>query len=183
LASGSTARAGAGFITGFVVGAVFGGVVGLALGFRSLCAIPMAVSPSASAASTYRADLRTGVIGGLMIGVSGGLAAGVAAGVEFGPAFGLEAALVFGLAAGLPIWLLTTQVPLVKLTELMLADQGSGRVHFQRLLDEAFSKQVLRQAGAVYQFRHAALQVRLAETYSLRPARPREPEDAVTPGR
>jgi hypothetical protein len=182
LASGSTSRAGAGFITGFVVGAVFGGVVGLALGFRSLCATPIAVSPSASPASIYRADLRTGVIGGLMIGGAGGLAAGLAAGLKFGPVFGLEAALVFGLAAGLPIWLMTAQVPLVKLTELVLANQGSGRVHFQRLLDEALTKQVLRQAGAVYQFRHAALQVRLAETYSPRPAGRPEPENAFTPG-
>lgn len=183
LVSGSTARAGSGFTTGFVVGAVFGGVVGLALGLRSLWATPIAVSPAASAASTYRADLRTGGIGGLMAGVSGGLAAGLAAGLKFGPAFGLEAGVVFGLAAGLPIWLLSAQVPLVKLTELVLADQGTGRAHFHRLLEEAFSKQVLRQAGAVYQFRHAALQDRLAATYTWRPAEPREREDAVTPGR
>ena len=77
---------------------------------------------------------------------------------------------MFGLGAGLPIWLLAAQVPLVKLTELVLACQGSGRVHFLYLLEEAFSRQVLRQAGAVYQFRHAALQDRLAETYSQPPA-------------
>ncbi|HEX3960429.1 MAG TPA: hypothetical protein VHZ03_27960 [Trebonia sp.] len=166
LVSSSLARAGSGFIVGFVVGAVFGGVVGLALGFRGLWGTPIAGSPSASATTTYRADLRTSVIAGLMVGLAGGLAAGLAAGLKFGPTFGFEAAVVFGLGAGLPIWLLVAQVPLVKLTELVLACQGSGRVHFLRLLDEAFSRQVLRQAGAVYQFRHAALQDRLAETYS-----------------
>ena len=168
--SGSTARAGSGFIVGFVVGIVFGLVVGLVLAVRGLWATPIAVSPSASAAATYRADLRTSVIAGLMAGLAGGLAAGLAAGLEFGPAFGFEAAVVFGLGAGLPIWLLGAQVPLVKLAELVLACQGSGRVHFLRLLEEAFSRQVLRQAGAVYQFRHAALQDRLAETYSQPPA-------------
>jgi hypothetical protein len=39
------------------------------------------------------------------------------------------------------------------------------------VLDEALNRQVLRQAGAVYQFRHAALQDRLAETYSQLPTR------------
>ena len=169
-ASGSTARAGSGFITGFVVGMVFGLVVGLVFAFRGLWATPIAVSPSASAAATYRADLRTSVIAGLMAGLAGGLAAGLAAGLEFGPTFGFEAAVVFGLGAGLSIWLLAAQVPLVKLTELVLACQGSGRVHFLHLLEEAFSRQLLRQAGAVYQFRHAALQDRLAETYSQPPA-------------
>jgi len=170
LESGSTTRAGSGFIVGFVVGFVFGLVVGLVLALRGLWATPIAVSPSASAAGTYRADFRTSVIAGLMVGLAGGLAAGLAAGLEFGPAFGFEAAVVFGLGAGLPIWLLAAQVPLVKLTELVLACQGSGRVHFLHLLEEAFSRQVLRQAGAVYQFRHAALQDRLAETYSKFPA-------------
>lgn len=168
-ASGSTVRAGSGFIGGFAVGSIFGLVVGLALALRGLWATSIAVSPSASAAGTYRADLRTGVIAGLMTGLAGGLAAGVAAGVKFGPAFGFETAVVFGLGAGLTIWLLAAQVPLVKLTELVLACQGDGRVHFLHLLEEAFSKQILRQAGAVYQFRHAALQDRLAERHSQFP--------------
>lgn len=168
LVSGSTARAGSGFVVGFVVGFVFGLVVGLVLTFRFLWGTPIAVSPSASAAATYRADLRTSVIVGLMVGLAGGLAVGLATGLEFGPTFGLEAAVVFGLGAGVPIWLLAAQVPLVKLTELVLACQGSGRVHFLHLLEEAFSRQVLRQAGAVYQFRHAALQDHLAGMSSQR---------------
>jgi hypothetical protein len=32
------------------------------------------------------------------------------------------------------------------------------RAHFMSLLEDALAKQVLRQAGAVYQFRHAQLQ-------------------------
>jgi hypothetical protein len=164
--SGSTALAGSGFTVSLLVGFVFGTVVGLVLVLRGVWAIPIAVSPSASAASTYRADLRTGVIAGLMTGLIGGLTAGVAAGLMFGPIFGSEAAVMFGLGTGLTTWFLTAQVPLVKLTELVLACQRSGRVHFQHLLEEALRRQVLRQAGAVYQFRHAALQDRLAETYS-----------------
>lgn len=180
-ASGSIARAGSGFAVGFVVGFVFGAVVGLFLALSSVWATPIADSPSASPATTYRADLRAGAVAGLMIGLVGGVAVGLAAGLKFGPAFGFEAAIVFGVCAGLPVWMLTAQVPLVKLTELVLACQRSGRVHFLHLLDEALNRQVLRQAGAVYQFRHAALQDRLAETYSRLPTRAGERD--LLPGR
>jgi hypothetical protein len=40
-----------------------------------------------------------------------------------------------------------------------------------RLLEDAAARQVLRQAGAVYQFRHSALQKRLANAHlQARPA-------------
>ena len=124
--SGAVGRAGPGFATGFVVGFVFGVVVGLVLSFRGTWLTPIAASPSASAITTHRADLRTGVISGLMVGLAGGMAVGIAAGFKFGPTFGFEAAVVFGLGAGLPIGLLTAEVPLVKLTELVLACQGTA---------------------------------------------------------
>jgi hypothetical protein len=162
-ASGFTSRAGSGFTDGFVVGLVLGAVVGLVVALLGVWATPIAVSPSASAAATYRADLRAGAIAGLMTGLAGGLATGLGAGLEFGPAFGFEASVVSALGIGLPVWMLTAQAPQVKFTELVVATQGGGRVHFLHLLNEAFSRQVLRQAGAVYQFRHAALQDRLAE--------------------
>ncbi len=169
LASGSIVRAGSGFAVGFGVGFVFGAVVGLVLALGTVWASPLAGSPSARPATAYRADLNTSVVAGLMIGLAGGLTVGLAAGLKFGPAFGFEAAVVFGLSAGLSNWFLAAQVPLVKLTELVLACQGSGRIHFLRLLEEALNRQVLRQAGAVYQFRHAALQERLAATYTQLP--------------
>ena len=162
LVSGSTARIGPGFAVGFVIGFVFGLTVGLVLGLGGLGATRIATSPSASAVGTYRTDLRTSVTVGLAVGVAGALTAGLAAGFEFGPIFGVEAAIVFGLAAGLVIGLLIAQAPLVKLTELVLACQGKGRVRFLNLLEEAVERQLLRQAGTVYQFRHAALQDRLA---------------------
>ena len=166
LESGSIAKAGSGLAASFAIGFVFGAVVGLVLCLGSAWATPIAVSPSASPATTYRTDLSFGVIAGLTAGLAGGLAVGLAAGLKFGAAFGCEAAVVIGLSAGLANWFLSAQVPLVKLTELVLACQGSGRVHFLNLLEETLDRQVLRQAGAVYQFRHAALQDRLAATYT-----------------
>jgi len=47
------------------------------------------------------------------------------------------------------------------IAELLLALRGKGRVHFMGLLEQAVSRQVLRQAGTVYQFRHAELQEQL----------------------
>jgi hypothetical protein len=47
------------------------------------------------------------------------------------------------------------------------------------LLEKALAKQVLRQAGAVYQFRHADLQDRLAEQYENRADAP--PSGLATP--
>ena len=63
---------------------------------------------------------------------------------------------------------MTAQVPSVKLTELVLACQGKGGPGFLLLLEEALGRQVLRQAGAVYQFRHAVLQDRLARMFTQR---------------
>jgi hypothetical protein len=166
LVSASAARAGYGLIVGLVVGYVFGLVAGLTHALRCLWAVPIATSPSATAAGSYRTDLGQCSIAGLMTGLACGLTAGLAAGLKFGIAFGLESSIVFGLGAGIVITLIAGQVPLVKLTELVLTCQGKGRVRFLHLLEEASNRQVLRQAGAVYQFRHAALQDRLTETCS-----------------
>ncbi len=164
LGSGSAAQAVDGFVVGLVIGYVFGLVTGLTWILRGRWAIPIATSPSATPAGSYRTDLVHCGIAGLMTAIAGGLAAGLAAGLKFGIAFGLEASIVFGLGAGLVVAIIAGRAPLVKLTELVLACQWKGRVHFLRLLEEASSRQVLRQAGAVYQFRHAALQDRLTET-------------------
>ena len=58
------------------------------------------------------------------------------------------------------------QVPLVKLTELLVGRRRRGRSNFESLVESALSRQVLRQAGVVYQFRHAALQDHLAAKYT-----------------
>jgi hypothetical protein len=145
--------------------------------FLNLWATPVADSPSSTAVGTYRADRRTSMIYGLVYAITLGLLAGLMAGFAAGYAADLPAGLVAaigwglvtGLAAWLTAWLVAGQVPLVKLTELILIPQRGGRVHFLRLLEDAFARQVLRQAGALYQFRHAALQARLTAMYHQHP--------------
>lgn len=72
-------------------------------------------------------------------------------------ASGLAFGLAFGLAGG--------PMPQVVLTELVFVASGAGRVRFMKVLEEAHGRQVLRQAGAVYQFRHAELQEYLAKIH------------------
>ena len=125
----------------------------------TLWATPIARSPSATPAATYRSDRRTALILAVIIGLAIGLIIGL-------PAIGLPASPVSGtcsgLAAALTAWLAFGQAPLVKLTELILTCRGHGRWHFLPLLEDACDRQILRQAGTVYQFGHATLQDRLA---------------------
>jgi hypothetical protein len=71
---------------------------------------------------------------------------------------GLTQGLAFGLVFGLVVWAATGRAPQVRLLQLSLRLRGHGRVRFIPLLEDALTWQVLRQAGTMYQFRHAALQ-------------------------
>jgi hypothetical protein len=141
--------------------------------FLNLWATPIAQTSSATAAGVYHADRRTciiyGLVYGIAIGLITGLWAGLVAGLRTGSGAGIENGLVFGLPTafgiGLAAWLSAGQVPLVNLTEIALR-RLPDRVHFLPLLEDALGRQVLRQAGTVYQFRHAALQTRLAASYA-----------------
>jgi hypothetical protein len=82
--------------------------------------------------------------------------AGLLLGLPFALPLGLMGGLMSGFRAGAASSLL--------FTELALWLRGR-RVRFMPLLESALDRQVLRQAGAVYQFRHADLQDRLAERY------------------
>jgi hypothetical protein len=130
-------------------------------------------APFATPASTYRTDRRACAIyaGGFaaMIAVPACLVAVIAAvaAEENHPPPVTAAALFIGSVGAAVLitwclaWLCAGQVSLIGLTQLVLRP-SRGRVSFARLLDDAQQRQVLRQAGAVYQFRHAVLQTRLA---------------------
>jgi hypothetical protein len=133
--------------------------------------VTAADAPFATPASTYRTDRRAcaiyagGFVAMLVIPACIAIAA-VAAAVRHPPPVTGAALAVGWLAAAVLItwciaWLCAGQVSLIGLTQLVLRP-SRGRVSFARLLDDAQQRQVLRQAGAVYQFRHAVLQTRLA---------------------
>ena len=119
-------------------------------------ATPIAQSPSATPAITYRSDRRTALILSAITGLAMGLI--------LEPVTSPVSGGALGLATALAAWLAFGQVPLIKLTELILTCRSHSRWHFLPLLEDACDRQILRQAGTVYQFRHATLQDRLTTT-------------------
>ncbi|MGW4874631.1 NACHT domain-containing protein [Streptomyces chartreusis] len=125
------------------------------------------------------AGLATGRYGfSLDVGLTWALAAGVGGGLALGLAGRLAGKFQTGLVGSAWSWFLLTRV--------WLALQGKLPWRLLRFLDDAHRRGVLRQAGAVYQFRHARLQDYLAAQASsarrgnplprLRtPARPHQP--------
>jgi len=159
--AGLTVALTAGLALGLVTAEVTGFVVGLTAGILDLWATPIASSPSATPTATYRADRRTS----LLYGVASGFAFAVSFTFPYYTPLDIlysSATLLLGLGFGLAVG----QVPMVKFTELALTYQGWGRVHFRRLLEDAYERQILRQAGACYQFRHAELQGHFAASYA-----------------
>ena len=139
----------------------------LAFEFRALLSTPTADSPSATAIATYRADRTAGTAVGLAAGAAFGLAVGLGAetassGFVSFLANKIDAAVPVGCAIAVAAMLLTGQVSRLKFAEAIVSWHHRDRVRFMHLLEEASRLQVLRQAGIVYQFRHAALQDRLA---------------------
>jgi hypothetical protein len=162
-ASGSLTSASSVIITGLTVAAA----AFLAFEFRVLLSTPTADSPSATPIATYRADLTASMATGLVAGAAFGLAVGLgtqtaSSGLVSFLANRIDAAVPVGCAVAVAAMLLTGQVPQLKFTEAILSWRHRDKVQFVRLLEEASRLQVLRQAGVVYQFRHAALQDRLA---------------------
>ncbi|MGH8921171.1 MAG: AfsR family transcriptional regulator, partial [Actinomycetes bacterium] len=115
------------------------------------------------------AALAGAVLGQLMLGRWGSIAYGAACAVIGGQAFALIdepytaplTGVLFGLAVGLAVFS-SRAWGAFTITRLWLAARGRLPLRLMRFLDDAHRRGVLRQVGAVYQFRHARLQDRLA---------------------
>jgi hypothetical protein len=161
---------------------IAGGLIfGVPLGLVDLWLVPLAATSEVTPRLVYQRDVRShlvsGVMGGLVGGIVGGLVGMSAEGrlpdrLLFGLATGLALGLTLGLVSGLVSGLRAGAAPLLLFTELALWLRGR-RVRFMPFLERALDRQVLRQAGAVYQFRHADLQERLAEQYAAKLVRRR----------
>lgn len=105
-------------------------------------------------------------------GVAYGLAAAVAGGLVFPPARTFPEALlagsVFGVSVGLAIFLSRAWGSFA-VTRAWLAMRGKTPLRLMRFLADAHRRGVLRQVGAVYQFRHARLQDNLSRRGASRP--------------
>jgi hypothetical protein len=137
-----------------------------AIMLRAALSTPAADTPAATPIATYYADRRTSVVTGLMTGLAFGLISGFTAttastGFLSFLANRFDAAVPVACGVALAAGILTGQVPHLKFTEIILSCRYRNRIRFMQLLEEASDLEVLRQAGATYQFRHAALQERL----------------------
>jgi hypothetical protein len=101
--------------------------------------------------------------------------------IAIGLVFGVMGGVVIGLVGGLVSWFrpgaarsLEAEVGAFRTRHAKRRRDAAGLPsalpHFMHLLETALARQVLRQAGAVYQFRHADLQDRLADHYRRRNA-------------
>ncbi len=87
---------------------------------------------------------------------------GTGYGAVLGPAPGLAAGLIVALGLGT----MTAWGRWVLLARIWLPLRGQAPWNTIAFLEDAYQRGVLRQAGAVYQFRHARVQIHLAEKFS-----------------
>jgi hypothetical protein len=158
LAVGLVAGIGFGLAVGAVGGLVYGSVVGL----LNAWATPMDNSPAVTPAGSYRTDRTTALTYGLAGGLVASLVGALAGTLRSGLAPGLLGGLAVGVGVGLAAGLTSSFVTDVKVAQALLAVRTGRLVRFMPLFEDALHRQVLRQAGMVYQFRHAELQDYLA---------------------
>ena len=149
----------AGLEVGLGVGLVGGLAFGFAFGLVEVWARPLPTARAVDPLVVYRSDRRCTITSGLGGGLVSGLVSGLTVGLVSGPTIGLVATLAIALVGALICGLLFGQGVAV---ELIAAElwwwSRRRRVRFIPLLQTALDRQILRQAGAVYQFRHTALQ-------------------------
>jgi hypothetical protein len=171
---------GLGLLAGPASGVDAGLAALLVFGFASgLEGVPRDLNAAASHRSVLVHDRRAALVNGLAGLLTVGLAAGIAIGITGGgsgytfstaPAerlaagldFGLTAGIVAGIVFGLTSSMLNTAWPSYQLARGWLAAGRRLPWSLMSFLDDAHQRGVLRQDGAVYQFRHIELQHRLA---------------------
>lgn len=172
----------AGFVGGFVAGfpahllnGLVGGLVAglLVVYVAGIRGVPsdtaQVASPGEALARDRQATLLLMLVGGLVAGLGAFLAAWLAVGLKGG----LMVAIVIGLA-GAPVGALVvsrgqTAWPSYMVTRGWLAFRHRLPWSLMSFLADAHERGILRQAGAVYQFRHIELQHRLAAQEGPRP--------------
>jgi len=154
----------AGILAGAVAGVV-GAVAGAGLGLvfwaaeqkGALFDIRTAASPSALLAQDRKAGTARGAMGGMLTGLFGVILVG---------SHGIVAAVVTGIIAwamgGAVLSAMDAAWPSYETAQLWLALRHRLPWSLMGFLADAHGRDVLRQVGAVYQFRHIELQHRLA---------------------
>ncbi|MFF8592270.1 helix-turn-helix domain-containing protein [Streptomyces sp. NPDC015220] len=167
-----------GLVDAIVLGLVFGGAAGLTFCLLGLLETPLDIVSAISPRSVLNTDRRTVVtqlaVWAPVFGVAVGLGAGLVVDLLQGhlgrlvmdPTASLMLGTISGLGGALGYTLgLTAWGQWFVLSRVWLPLTGRLPWAVATFLDDAYRRGVLRQAGAVYQFRHARLQSRLAQAH------------------
>jgi len=111
---------------------------------------------------SWQGDRRRMITSGLVSGLALAVWSGAGSILGSGPVSSLGSGLVSGLASGLVFGIAFSAVWPATLAFVQLWWAGQGPIRMMRFLEDARDREVLRAVGAVYQFRHAALQDVLA---------------------
>jgi transcriptional regulator with XRE-family HTH domain len=153
---------------GVLFGLVFGPLVGLVWGILARFEAPVDVRTVVSPSDLLRTNRSTVIVESSVLGLVCAVGYGVLAGLLHGPRYGLAHGLSYGLVLAVAVWLgvavsLTAWGQWLALSRIWLPLHGRLPWALIAFLDDACRRGVLRQAGAVYQFRHARLQAHLTE--------------------
>ncbi|MFD4763892.1 helix-turn-helix domain-containing protein [Streptomyces sp. NPDC058439] len=183
LADGQGASIAAGLV--FVVPIALS--IGLVFGLIALFEAPVRTETVVSPADLLHIDRRNvayhlltwTLVLGIGVGLVNGIVYGPLRGFEVGLVFGLEGAFGAGLGYGLS---LTAWGQWVALARIWLPLTGQLPWALIAFLDDAHQRGVLRQVGAVYQFRHAWIQNHLSRSHQQRHGRGQRRRDHSTKG-
>ena len=148
------------FRSGLAYGSVVGLVYGLAVALADPIPVSSAVSPSDLLKTDRRTMLHRSLVSTLVFGLVGGLFYGLNGQFVDWLIFTTMGGLGLGLAFGLG---LTAWGHWVTLARIWLPLTGRLPRNPDAFLEDAHRRGVLRQAGAVYQFRHARLRDRITK--------------------
>ena len=135
--------------------------------FAGLAGVPNNLGGVASPKVVLARDRKVAVVLMLPVGSVFLLAGAGVMGLIFGLQVGLTFGLLVGLAFGLGLSMGRTAWPSYMLTRVWLAFRHQLPWSLMRFLEDAHQRGILRQTGAVYQFRHIELQHRLANRWTL----------------
>ncbi|MFV8133143.1 NACHT domain-containing protein [Streptomyces syringium] len=183
----------AGLRDGTIYGLVFALAAGPSFGLLSLLETPLDIGSAINPISLLRTNFRTVAAQLLIWAPSFGILVGFGAELVtrlspplLGPVVwsttsSFKLGLISGLGGALSYaFSLTAWGQWVVFSRIWLPLTGRLPWSVVTFLEDAYERGVLRQAGAVYQFRHARLQDHLARTYR-EPRVPRQPGGAAPP--
>lgn len=161
-------RLGPGPRYGVLAGLVLGPLAGLAWGLLARIETPIDVRTAVSPTDLLRTNRATVIfessVIGLVCAAAFAVMAGLLHGLRYGLLYGISYGLVLGFGIGLGVTLgLTAWGQWLALSRIWLPLHRRLPWALITFLDDACQRGVLRQAGAVYQFRHARLQAHLTD--------------------